>query len=165
MQESTLKLVVSAPRDTYVVSEPFTLEYKLANDGPSSLYLYRYGFEIGLQLEIEAVDKGGNTVLIPPQKDIEPDLSRENFFELRPGEIFAASDDISPILRAGLIKTGREIYITISYSSKYYGEYAKKMYQINAFDGTSVSNQLRIKLRRTRKIGRHGTRNPHSGGR
>ncbi len=141
-----LELEIAASSDRYIISGPFMIGIKLTNKGLSPLYLYKYGFEIGLQLNIEVVDKEGNMLLIPPLKDIEPDLSKENFLELAPKESHAITQDISPILRSGLLKASQQAYLKMSYNSKYYGEFAKNNYQINAFIGKITSNQLRLEI-------------------
>lgn len=146
-----LKLEISASSDKYIISEPFIIEIKLTNIGLFPLYPYKYGFEIGLQLDIEIVDEEGNIILIPPLKDIEPDLSKDNFLQLAPKESHTLTEDISPILKSGLFKINQQVYIRILYTSKYYGEYAEKEYQINAFIGKISSNQLRMEIQKSKK--------------
>jgi hypothetical protein len=150
MRDRDLSLEIATPNDKYVISEPFIIEISLTNRRLSPLYVYKYGFEIGLQLDIEVVDEEGNILLIPPAKDIEPDLSKENFLELAPKESHILTEDISSILESGLFGASRQMYIRISYTSRYYGEYARRKYQINAFVGESVSNQLEVEIEKTR---------------
>lgn len=145
-EDLDLELEVTASSDKYIISSPFTINIKLKNKGSSPLYVFKYGFEIGLQLDIEIFDREGNILVIPPLKDIEPNLSRENFLELAPNESHIITQDISTILKSGLLKVNQIIYLRISYRSKYYGEFAKNKYQINAFIGKVTSNQLRLEI-------------------
>lgn len=140
----TVKIAISS--DKYIMSLPFFMKIILTNTGESPLFLYKYGLEIGLQLEIEGVDEKGNILLIPALKDIQPDLSKENFLELAPQKSYELTEDISLILESVSWEIDQDIYMRVSYSSKNYGKYAKDNYQINAFVGKVFSNQVRISI-------------------
>lgn len=145
--QQDLKLEVSAPQESFAVSAPFIVNIKLTNSGDSPLYLFRYGFEVGLQLKLEVVDEEGRILVIPPLKDIEPDLSRENFLALAPGDCVEVREDVAPILRSGVLEPDRRFYLKFRYTAKDYAEYAREMYQINAFAGEVESSRLGVTVK------------------
>jgi len=137
-----LRLEISIEGDTYLAAKSLILDMKLTNVGLSPMFLFTPGLELGLQLTLEVLDDAERPLVIPPLKDIKPNLALENYMALGAGESISRREDIAPRLRSSILRLSNPIHIRVTYSSKDYGAYARMNYGLSAFESAVQSNVL-----------------------